>query len=734
MASISDITVTPLSGLNHIDALLDKGPDWNFLTPNPYGNTLYYTFSISSGNEAGRSGQEMFSVSQQAATRSAFDYLHQVTGIVFEETGDGALAQIHLANLDIEGAYTTGLASWRAGYSGSSNLTSYSVNAYLYLDNAEYRGMTQNLTPGGNGYETLLHELGHVLGLKHPFHEDDGGAQIVLSPNEDHTGNTLMSYTSDGRAHSTYSPYDIAALNWLYGGDGLRGALGINSSTGGRYITGTDKADTLTGTAFNDTLQGNGGNDMIDGGSGRDTAVFNANRSAYSLSDLGNGALAVSHATQGTTTLRNIDVLQFADMSVERANLADMLAPVKPALSLTLNAKDYARGNMPTMTGAAEPNSTVRVYIDNQLVATVKTGADGLWGAQSSIALKDGLGYRAYVTATDDAGNVSAPSDTVIFNVDATAPVAPSVTFGLNPGSNQPIFAGTGEAGSTIELYRDGDFITIGKAEVRADGTWQLNSKPLPNGVYKVIGASVDVAGNATSAARNIDFTVDNPLNKVGTSGADTFTMTADNVAISGGAGIDIAVFQGARADYTIAQQSWGHAVTDRSGGVDGLYNVERLQFSDGWVAIDETAASVFRLYQAALGREAEPFGLGYWIDRVDKGASLQQIAHEFTWAPEFKEKYGENPTDEIFLDRLYQNVLNRAPDPDGYAYWLTRVDDSSREQIMLEFSDSVENKAQVLASTSDGMEFIPYVYKPQVAIDIVGVAPAAAELPFGTA
>jgi len=53
MATVSDITVTPLSGLNHIDALLDKGPDWNFL-PNAGSNTIQYTFSISSGNEAGK--------------------------------------------------------------------------------------------------------------------------------------------------------------------------------------------------------------------------------------------------------------------------------------------------------------------------------------------------------------------------------------------------------------------------------------------------------------------------------------------------------------------------------------------------------------------------------------------------------------------------------------------------------------------------------------------------------
>ena len=34
MATATDITVTPVTGLTHIDALLDKGPDWNYLTLN----------------------------------------------------------------------------------------------------------------------------------------------------------------------------------------------------------------------------------------------------------------------------------------------------------------------------------------------------------------------------------------------------------------------------------------------------------------------------------------------------------------------------------------------------------------------------------------------------------------------------------------------------------------------------------------------------------------------------
>ena len=119
MATVSDITTTPLSGMNHIDAMLDIGPDWNFLTVNA-ANTIYYTFSVFSANEADRTGQQSFSASQQVATRTAFSYLADITGIKFVETAVGTNAQIHLANINLEGSTTTGLCSWNAPYSYSS--------------------------------------------------------------------------------------------------------------------------------------------------------------------------------------------------------------------------------------------------------------------------------------------------------------------------------------------------------------------------------------------------------------------------------------------------------------------------------------------------------------------------------------------------------------------------------------------------------------------------------------
>lgn len=717
MATVSDITDTPLSGLNHIDALLDKGPDWNYLS-NSNANVLFYTFSTASGNETGKTGQEAFSAAQQAATRAAFTYLQQITGIEFRETGSGTAAQIHLASIDLEGQYTTGLCSWQAGYRATSNgaLTEYTANAYVYLDNAEWRHITENLTAGTQGYETLLHELGHALGLKHPFREGVAG-EIVLPGNENNTSNTLMSYDSLGGWHSTYSPYDIAAFNWLYGGDGLRGELGLNGS-GGRYITGSYKDDVLVGTQFNDTLQGNGGNDMIDGGAGIDTVVYNGNRNSYTFGTLADGGLAVSGA-EGTDTLRNIDWLQFADMKVERANVvsSDTVAPAAPVMAITQNGLLYANSNRPLINGTAEANATIKVYIGDRLIATATADANGLWNARATETLADGFNYQAFATATDAAGNVSANSAVVPFHVDATAPSVPTVSATLAAGGNRPVFTGTGDAGTTIELYRDSDFTKIGSAVVGADGKWVLNSHPLPNGNYNVVVTSLDAAGNARAGQATVSLAINNNGYQAGTANGDTITINPGSTAVDAGAGIDTVVFNGNRADYRLRDETWGFSATAANGEVDGLFNVERIKFNDGYKAIDidGAAGEVFRLYQAIFDRAPDLGGMGYWLHRRDTGTELMQIAKEFMsiTAPdgtiEFETLYGKNLSNEQFIVELYDNVLNRAPDAGGQAYWLQQIQLHSREQILMAFSESPENKVNVVELIAQGIDYVPF-------------------------
>mgnify|MGYP003942493579 CR=1 FL=1 len=96
------------------------------------------------------------------------------------------------------------------------------------------------------------------------------------------------------------------------------------------------------------------------------------------------------------------------------------------------------------------------------------------------------------------------------------------------------------------------------------------------------------------------------------------------------------------------------------------MSSVERLQFSDGTLALDtgsgQTAGEAYRLYQAAFNRTPDTAGLKYQTNALDSGYSLSTVAGNFIASPEFQRTYG-NVNDTQFITLLYQNVLHRAPD-----------------------------------------------------------------------
>ena len=72
---------------------------------------------------------------------------------------------------------------------------------------------------GSYGFSTLIHEVLHAIGLKHPgdYNGDGSGDPPFLPHAEDNTTNSIMSYTEAGAEPSTPMPYDIKALQYLYG-------------------------------------------------------------------------------------------------------------------------------------------------------------------------------------------------------------------------------------------------------------------------------------------------------------------------------------------------------------------------------------------------------------------------------------------------------------------------------------------------------------------------------------
>jgi hypothetical protein len=104
--------------------------------------------------------------------------------------------------------------------------------------------------------------------------------------------------------------------------------------------------------------------------------------------------------------------------------------------------------------------------------------------------------------------------------------------------------------------------------------------------------------------------------------------------------------------------------------------------------------APIVRLYFAYFLRIPDYGGLMYWIDQYSNGQSLGAISDAFAASPEFQQMYG-SLNNEQFVTLIYQNVLGRAPDSGGYAFWAGELNSGrrTRGQVMIGFSESAEYK-----------------------------------------
>ena len=117
----------------------------------------------------------------------------------------------------------------------------------------------------------------------------------------------------------------------------------------------------------------------------------------------------------------------------------------------------------------------------------------------------------------------------------------------------------------------------------------------------------------------------------------------------------------------------------------------------DQVTGLNTDSGKMFRLYNASFKRLPDPDGLRYWIGNFSSGIDDERaVASSFLASGEFKERYGENVSNERYVNTLYFNVLGREADTGGLNYWLGQLNSGAetRYEVLLGFSESLENKS----------------------------------------
>ncbi|ENK2312385.1 Ig-like domain repeat protein, partial [Vibrio alginolyticus] len=299
----------------------------------------------------------------------------------------------------------------------------------------------------------------------------DGNGDWSITPDAPLADGTTVTATASDEAGNESAPATVVV-------DGVAPIVSVHDATT------NDATPTLTGSVDDATAS------VTVTVDGADYTATNNGDGTWTLAD---NTLASLADNSYTVTVTATD--EAGNQGTTTGTLViDTMAPAAPVLDAT---------NGSEISGTAEAGSEVQVDVDGDGISDYTTVADGNgdWSITPDAPLADGTTVTA--TASDEAGNESAPATVV---VDGVAPIV-TVNDATTNDATPTLTGSVDDATASVTVTVDGaDY----PATNNGDGTWTLADNTLPSladNSYTVTVTATDEAGNqgTITGTLNID-------------------------------------------------------------------------------------------------------------------------------------------------------------------------------------------------------------------------------------